>query len=122
MSVDEAQQIASQIPIDEAKAYADYLGQKWVLSERPSFKHVDREHLRKAEDGLQRLVELENNPELKKAFLQQIRSCREALERTAGQLRSTEHPVALIGPPRGREDHGGLYPRRASPRGRRTGA
>jgi transcriptional regulator with XRE-family HTH domain len=99
LTIDEAQQIASQIPGNEAQAYAEYLGQQWSLTERPSFKHVDREHLRKAEEGLQRLNDLESNPELKNAFLQQIRSCREALERTAGQLRSTEHPVALIGPP-----------------------
>jgi transcriptional regulator with XRE-family HTH domain len=57
LNVEEAQQIAAQIPSDEAKGYAQYLGQQWKLTERPSFKHVSREHLWKAEQGLQRLNE-----------------------------------------------------------------
>src|SRR5207302_8602371 len=38
-------------------------------------------------------------PELKNAFIQQIKSLRGALERIEGQLPSTDHPVVLIGPP-----------------------
>src|SRR5208283_1204222 len=99
LSKEEAEQIAEQIGTQEAKDYAEYLSKEWPLTEQPSFNHVSRKHLWKAEKALQRLDELEKDPELKNAFLQQIRSCRLALERTAGQLRSTEHPIALIGPP-----------------------
>jgi hypothetical protein len=99
LSVDEAREIAAKIPSEEARAYGAYLEQKWTKTERPAFRHVSREHLRKAEEALQRVAELECDPDLKNAFVKQIRSCREALERTAAQLRSTEHPVALIGAP-----------------------
>ena len=99
LGLEEAQQIASGIGTDKAKAYAAYLGQDWKQTERPGFRHVSLAALRKAEDALRQVAELEQDPELKNAFVQQIRSCREALEKAAGCLRSTEHPVALIGAP-----------------------
>lgn len=99
LSKEDAEQIANQIGTDEAKAFTEYLSRTWRVLDRPTFKHPNREHLWKAEAALQRLQELESDPELKNAFLQQIRSCRVALERAGSQLQSTEHPVALIGPP-----------------------
>src|SRR5712692_7379305 len=91
---EEAEQIARKIGTPEATAYAQYLSKEWRITARPSFKHVSREHLWRAEATLQRLQELESDPELKNAFLQQLRSCRAALERVAAQLLSTEHPIA----------------------------
>src|SRR5207245_1550956 len=97
LTKEEAEQIARKIGTDEARAFAQYLSKDWRLTQRPSFKHVSREHLWRAEAWLQRLQELERDPDLKNAFVQQLRSCRAALERGAAQLLSTEHPVALIG-------------------------
>jgi transcriptional regulator with XRE-family HTH domain len=99
LTKEDAELISNQIGTDEARAFAQYLGRNWRVLERPTFKHPNREHLWKAEAALQRLQKLESDPELKNAFLQQIKSCRVALERAGSQLQSTEHPVALIGPP-----------------------
>jgi transcriptional regulator with XRE-family HTH domain/GTPase SAR1 family protein len=99
LSVEDAELIASRIGSEEATAFATYLRTEWKILERPGFNHVSLAALWKAEEALQRVVELENDPDLKNAFVQQIRSCRQALERAANALRSTEHPIALIGAP-----------------------
>jgi transcriptional regulator with XRE-family HTH domain len=99
LSKEEAEQMANQIGTKEARDYVQYLSNVWRITEQPRFRHISRKHLWNAEKALQRLEKLENDPELKNAFLQQIRSCRMALERTARQLGSTEHPVAFMGPP-----------------------
>src|SRR5207253_3083946 len=48
---------------------------------------------------LQELAALETNPNLRSNFVQQVKSVRDSLETCAKQLSSTEHTVALIGPP-----------------------
>src|SRR5206468_2252242 len=82
-----------------AQAFAEYLGQHWRVLDRPGFGHVSREVLWAAECALHRLDDLEHDPELKNAFLQQVWSCRQALERSAHLLASTEHPIAFLGSP-----------------------
>jgi transcriptional regulator with XRE-family HTH domain/GTPase SAR1 family protein len=99
LSAEDVDLIASSIGSDEAQAYAAYRKTNWKILERPGFNHVNLPALWKAEESLQRVEEIEKNPELKNAFVQQIRSCRQALERAANALRSTEHPIALIGAP-----------------------
>jgi transcriptional regulator with XRE-family HTH domain len=96
---DEALHIAKQIPGPTAAAYAIYLTTEWRITEQPGFNHPNREQLWKAEAALQRLQILEDDPEMKNAFLQQIKSLRMALERVTKQLRSTDHQIILIGPP-----------------------
>jgi hypothetical protein len=49
--------------------------------------------------ALTRLGTLEERSDLKNAFLRQIKTIRESLEALVTQLRSTEHPVVLMGPP-----------------------
>jgi transcriptional regulator with XRE-family HTH domain len=88
LSKEDAELIASKIGSDEAKAFAEYLGTDWKILERPGFNHVSLASLWKAEKSLQRVAELESDPDLKNAFVQQIRSCRQALERAANALRS----------------------------------
>lgn len=99
LTMEDAEQLAMAIGTEEAKAFCEYLKSKWVILERPGFNHVNLPALWKAEQSLQQVAELENDPDLKNAFVQQIRSCRQALERAANALRSTEHPIALIGAP-----------------------
>jgi transcriptional regulator with XRE-family HTH domain len=99
LSQEEAVQIAKAIDSEAASAYATYLTTEWRITDRPGFNHPSREQLWKAEAALQRLEQLEGDPELKNAFIQQIKSLRAALERVVGQLQSTEHPAVLIGPP-----------------------
>ncbi|HEU5070606.1 MAG TPA: helix-turn-helix transcriptional regulator [Verrucomicrobiae bacterium] len=99
LTLEDAELIASGIASEESKAFADYLRSEWKILERPGFNHVSLASLWKAEEALQRVAELESDPDLKNAFVQQIRSCRQALERAANALRSTEHPISLIGAP-----------------------
>jgi len=99
LSAEDAELIASSIGSEEAKAYASYLKTDWTILERPGFNHVSLSALWKAEVALQRVAKLESDPELKNAFVQQIRSCRQALEQAAKALLSTEHPISMIGAP-----------------------
>jgi transcriptional regulator with XRE-family HTH domain len=99
LSLEDAEQLATAIGTDEAKAFSEYLKTKWEILERPGFNHVNLAALWKAEQALQRAKSMEEDPELKNAFVQQIKSYRHSLERAANALRSTEHPVALIGAP-----------------------
>ena len=99
LSQEDAEQMAAAIGTDEAKAFAEYIKSNWQILERPGFNHVNLAVLWKAEQALQRAASMESDPDLKNAFVQQIKSYRQALERAAKALRSTEHPVALIGAP-----------------------
>jgi transcriptional regulator with XRE-family HTH domain len=99
LSLEDAELIASRIDSPESKAFATYIRTEWKILERPGFNHVSLAALWRAEEALQRVAEMEKDPDLKNAFLQQIRSCRQALERAANALRSTEHPIVLVGAP-----------------------
>jgi transcriptional regulator with XRE-family HTH domain/GTPase SAR1 family protein len=99
LSTTDALILARAIKSEKASAFVRYLEAEWRILQKPAFDHVSRECLWRAEEGLQQLVQLESDPELKNAFVQQIRSCKAALERAAEDLRSTDHPVALIGAP-----------------------
>ena len=99
LTSDEAQQLATAIGSGPAKAFAEYLGWQWIILPTPGFNHVSREALWKAEQALQRLTDLKDDPELKNAFVKQVESCRQALERSAKFLLSTEHSIAFIGKP-----------------------
>ena len=99
LSREEAMHIAKEIGTSTAIGYAAYLETEWTVIEQPGFNHPSREQLWKAEKALQRLQALERNPDLKNAFVQQIKSVRAALERVARQLHSTDHSTVLIGPP-----------------------
>ncbi len=99
LSDEEAQQLARAIGSESAEAFAEYLGWEWKVLPAPGFDHASREALWEAEQALQRLTELKDDPELKNAFVKQVESCRLALERSAKFLFSTEHPVAFIGKP-----------------------
>jgi transcriptional regulator with XRE-family HTH domain len=83
LSLEDAELLASSIGSEEAKAYAAYLKSDWRNLDKPGFNHVSLDALWKAEAALQRVAELEDDPDLKNAFVQQIRSCRQALERAA---------------------------------------
>lgn len=96
---EEAQQLAIAIGTEPAKAFAAYLGWRWRILEAPGFEHISREVLWKAEQTMQRLTELTDDPDLKNAFLKLIESCRQALERAAKFLLSTEHSVVFVGSP-----------------------
>lgn len=99
LTTDEAQNLARAIGTDDANEYADYLGQHWSFLERPGFEHVNRRSLWQAEQALQRLKALEDDPDLKNVLLKQVQSCRDALIRAARFLRNAEHPIALVGSP-----------------------
>lgn len=95
----EAAQIADAIGTPEAKEFARFLSWNWRVLEPPSFDHPSLKPLWQAEQALQRLDDLKDDPELKNAFLKQVESCESAIGRTAHFLESAEHPVAFIGSP-----------------------
>lgn len=96
---DEAQQLALAIGSSASNAFANFLGWEWQILPKPGFDHPNLAAIWQAEQALQRLNELKDDPELKNAFIKQVESCRSALERAAKFLLSSEHPVAFIGKP-----------------------
>jgi hypothetical protein len=82
-----------------AKLFADYLRQHWKVIDKPGFNHVSLAALWRAEEALQGLDPVLNDPDIRNAFAQQLKSCRDALLDAAMFLHSTEHGIAFIGPP-----------------------
>ena len=99
LKTEEAQGIATAIGTPEAIQYAEYMAQDWAVLERPGFEHTDRKPLWHAEEALQRLRALEDDPNLKNVFLKQVQSCRDALSKAARFLANTDHPIAFVGSP-----------------------
>ncbi|MCY2928584.1 MAG: helix-turn-helix transcriptional regulator [Planctomycetota bacterium] len=99
LTTEEAQQIAGAIGTPKARDYAAYLSSTWRVLPAPGFNHISRQCLWDAESALQRLDELKDDPDLRNVFLKQVDSCRNALEKAAGFLAETEHPIAFIGSP-----------------------
>jgi len=99
LSTEEARDIAKAVGSLRALEYATYLDQRWLILEPPGFEHVDRKALWAAEGALQRLKELEDDPDLRNVFLKQVQSCRDALVKAACFLQGREHPIATVGSP-----------------------
>ena len=99
LSVDETGQIARAIGTSRADDFAEYLSQEWLEIEKVSFDHLSRPVLWEAEQSLQRLKTLAQKPDLKNAFVKQVQSCQTAMERAAGFLARTDHPIAFVGSP-----------------------
>ncbi|AEB07943.1 helix-turn-helix domain-containing protein [Desulfobacca acetoxidans] len=99
MTEEDAQEIAKAIGTPKANDFNDYLSQDWRILGSPGFNHINRETLWEAEQALQRLEDLESDPELKNVFLQQVKSCNAALEQSAQFLMSTQHQIAFFGSP-----------------------
>lgn len=57
-SLADAQAVLRAIGTEEARAYADYLGQQWRWLPRPAHEHPERAVLWSVERALQRLAEL----------------------------------------------------------------
>jgi transcriptional regulator with XRE-family HTH domain len=102
LTLDEARGIAAKIgeTHSPAKLFGEYIDWEWTVLERPGFQHVSLGALWKAEQALHQLDPLLNDPNIKNAFAQQIKSCREGIYRAALYLADTEHGIAFIGPPK----------------------
>src|SRR5687767_7892461 len=81
LTTEEARDIADAIgqKLPRAKAFAEYLADEWKIIEKPGFNHVSLKALRKAEAALQELEPVLSDPEIKNAFAQQLKSCRDAI-------------------------------------------
>lgn len=101
LTTEEARDIAAAIgeSLPKAKTFAEYLADEWKIIEKPGFNHVSLPALRKAEAALQELEPVLNDPEIRNAFAQQLKSCRDAILSAACYLSSTEHGIAFVGPP-----------------------
>ncbi len=97
LTADEAGSIAEAIGTREAKLFAESLNWQWREFEPPAFDHPSLRTLWDAEQAIQRLDELRDDPDVKNAFIKQIESCRAALLRAAKFLASTEHPIVFVG-------------------------
>lgn len=99
ITLEDAVSIGLALHSQAGQDFADYLTQEWVKLDRPSFDHISRETLWEAERTLRRLDELRDDPELRNAFLRQVKSCIAALMNEARFIQSSEHPVAFVGSP-----------------------
>lgn len=97
LSPEDAATIASAIGTPEARTFASSLNWEWRELEAPAFDHPSLETIWNAEQAIQRLDALKDDPEMKNAFLKQVESCRAALLRAAKFLQSTEHSVVFVG-------------------------
>ncbi len=99
LDIDETVKIAEAIGTEDSKAFADYLHWNWCVLEAPTFDHPNLKILWKAEQALQRLDKLKDDPEIKNVFIKQIDMCRNQLLRAAKYLQCTEHSIAFMGSP-----------------------
>ena len=99
LNTEEALELAKAIGSPDAEKFAEYLSWSWEVLDRPRFGHISLAALRAAEQALQRLDRLQNDPEIKNAFLKQVDSCGRAIENAARFLASTDHPVVYVGKP-----------------------
>ena len=98
LNADDAIEICNAIDSDDSKSFAKYLQKDWRELSRPPFKHPNLDLLWQAEVALQKLKDLENDPDVKNVFVKQIASCELSLREAAEFLVETEHPIAFVGP------------------------
>jgi len=81
-----------------AREFGDYLSQPWSELPQPAFDHPNRDDLRRAELLLRRVSELLAEPDLKNAFVEQVKLYEGEIRRASSFLSSVNHSLAFIGP------------------------
>src|SRR5689334_8617856 len=80
LTIDEAEEIARKIgeQYPQANVFAEYLRWEWRILTKPGFEHISLRTLRKAEETLQDLDALINDPDATNAFVRQLGSIQSA--------------------------------------------
>lgn len=96
-TTDEISQVLAAIDTPLAREFGDYLAQPWTELPPPPFEHPNRHDLWRAELILRRISELLAEPELKNAFVEQVKLYQAEVRRAAEFLASITQSVAFIG-------------------------
>jgi len=94
---DEISQVLGAIDTPLAREFGDYIAQPWVELPQPRFDHPNRDDLWRAEQILGRITDLLGEPDLKNAFVEQVKMYEVEVHRASDFLASVSHNLAFIG-------------------------
>ncbi len=97
LSSDELQIIANAINTPEALHLSDILQRQWAILPRPPLNHSDQDILWDAEQTVQELRSLSEQPEIKRSFQHRLEGYIEHIESVTGRLLKRDHQIAVIG-------------------------
>ena len=94
---EEISQVLATIDTPLAREFGDYLSQPWTELPQPVFDHPNRKDLLRAELVLRRISDLLAEPDLKNAFVEQVKLYEAETRRASDFLASVSHNLAFIG-------------------------
>lgn len=97
VGADEISQVLAAIDTPQAREFGDYLAHPWTELPQPPFEHPNRPDLRRAEMVLRRISELLSEPDLKNAFVEQVKLYEAEIRRASDFLMAVHHNLAFIG-------------------------
>lgn len=97
VSLQEVQDILTQIGTQEAVELSKALARNWEVLDRPPLDHSDQDLLWEAEQIARELKQLRDRPDTPHAFERRLSEYVEELKRSAGLLLKRDHQVAFIG-------------------------
>lgn len=97
VSLDEMQDILTQLGTAEAQELAKALQRQWKVLPRPPFDHKDQDLLWEAESVACELVNLRDQPDTPHAFERRLTEYIDELIRNAGLILKREHQISFIG-------------------------
>ena len=97
IAADEISQVLGAIDTPLAREFGDYLSRSWVELPKPRFDHPNRDDLWRAEQTLGRVTDLLSEPDLKNAFVEQVKMYEAEVRRASDFLASVSHNLAFIG-------------------------
>lgn len=97
VSLDEVQDILTQLATPEATELSKALQRAWQVLPRPPLDHADQDLLWEAEQVARDLVALRDKPDTPHAFERRLSEYVDELGRSAALLLKREHQVAFIG-------------------------
>jgi transcriptional regulator with XRE-family HTH domain len=97
LAADELESILAGIGTPEAQRFLELLGREWIQLPRPPLDHPDQDLLWEAESISTELVQLRENPIIRRAFERRISEYLSEILSAAELLLKREHQVAFIG-------------------------
>ncbi len=97
LSPDELQAIIDGINTPEALHLSEILERQWLILSRPPLSHPDQDIIWNAEQVVQKLLALSEQPEIKQAFQHRLKVYIEHIEKLTVQLLKREYQIAFIG-------------------------
>ena len=94
---DELRQLLDEIGTPDAAMLRDALEYSWLVLPRPALDHPDQKFLWAAEEVAQKLVILQQQPDVRHAFERRLAAYIDEIRSTAGLLLKRDHQAAFIG-------------------------